>query len=25
VPPPIVPVPEKTDFNIQDFNPIDFA
>jgi hypothetical protein len=25
VPPPIVPVPEKTDFNIQDFNPLDFA
>jgi hypothetical protein len=25
IPPPIVPEPEKVDFNIQDFNPIDFA
>ena len=25
VPPPIVPEPEKVDFNIQDFNPLDFA
>jgi hypothetical protein len=25
VPPPIIPIPEVVDFNIQDFNPLDFA
>ena len=25
IPPPIIPIPEVVDFNIQDFNPIDFA
>ena len=25
IPPPIVPIPEVVDFNIQDFNPLDFA
>ena len=24
-PPPIIPIPEVVDFNIQDFNPLDFA
>lgn len=25
IPPPIIPIPEVVDFNIQDFNPLDFA